>query len=308
MRVLITGATGLVGSAIVAKCHKNNIAVNYLTTSKDKIVNQENYKGFYWNPDNSEIDLDCFEGVNSIINLAGASISKKWTESYKNKILNSRINALKVLKRGLQKIDTSVIKSFVSASAIGIYPNSLNKLYEEDSKVDLEGFLSKVVNVWENEVDTFNEFDFAVAKIRIGLVLSDKGGALPEMVKPIKYYLGSPFGSGKQWQSWIHISDLANLFLFVSENELEGVYNGVASNPVTNEKLVSKTAAILGTSIFLPNVPESILKLILGEMSSLLLEGQRVSNKKIVGEGFVFKYLNVCAAITSFYGKKQKTL
>ncbi|MBU2996883.1 TIGR01777 family oxidoreductase [Cellulophaga baltica] len=303
MRVLITGATGLVGSAIVAICHKNNVAVNYLTTSKDKIETLDNYKGFYWNPDNSEIDANCFKGVTSIINLAGATISKRWTESYKKRILTSRINSLRVLNKGLQKIDASTIKSFVSASAIGIYPNSLSKLYNEDDELEIDGFLSEVVNAWEKEIDTFKNFDMTVAKVRIGLVLSNKGGALPEMVKPIKWYVGSPFGSGKQWQSWIHINDLARIFLFASENELEGVFNGVASNPVTNEKLVSETAKILGTSVFLPNVPASVLKIVLGDMSALLLDGQRVSNKKILSEGFDFKYQNVCNALSSFYGK-----
>tara|TARA_R110002050_G_scaffold1281_1_gene9175 strand:- start:64523 stop:65449 length:927 start_codon:yes stop_codon:yes gene_type:complete len=308
MTVLITGATGLVGTAIVAECHRNNIAVNYLTTSKNKIVSRANYKGFYWNPDTSEIDLKCFKDVSAIINLAGASISKRWTDANKESILSSRINSLKTLHAGLKKIDSSVIKSFVAASAIGVYPDSLSKFYEEDEQVKIEGFLSEVVNTWENEINKFDEFNFNVAKIRIGLVLSNMGGALPEMVKPIKLYVGAPFGSGKQWQSWIHINDLARMFLFIVDNELNGVFNGVAPNPVTNEKLTKKVAAILGTSILLPNIPASVLKLLLGEMSILLLSSQRVSHKKIAEEGFVFDYQNICNALASFYGKKETSL
>ncbi|WP_165748635.1 TIGR01777 family oxidoreductase [Cellulophaga sp. Z1A5H] len=304
MKVLITGATGLVGNAIVNECHKNNIAVNFLTTRKDKIVTKENYSGFYWNPDKKEIDLNCFKGVTAIINLAGASISKRWTSSYKKEILTSRINSLKTLNSGLLKVDSSAITSFVSASAIGIYPNSIKKFYSEDDQFKADGFLSEVVTVWENEVDNLKGFNFSLAKIRIGLVMSNKGGALPEMVKPIKLFVGSAFGSGKQWQSWIHIKDLAKLFVFAIKNELNGVYNGVASNPVTNEKLVSKVAAILGKPLVFPKVPASILKLILGEMSALLLDSQRVSNKKILEEGFKFKYLNVCPALESLYPKK----
>ena len=301
MKILITGATGLVGNAIVKECHRNNIEVHYLTTSKNKIATEPNFKGFYWNPESLEIDLRCFEGVEAIINLAGASISKRWTDSYKKEILNSRINSLKTLHKGLKSINTSSIKSLVSASAIGIYPSSLNKLYEEDTQIDDDGFLSEVVKKWEKEVNTFDEFNLNIVKIRIGLVLSNKGGALPEMAKPIKFFAGSAYGTGEQWQSWIHIKDLARLFLFAIKDELAGIYNGVASNPVTNKKLVSKIGAAIGKPIFLPHVPASLLKLVLGEMSELLLASQRVSNKKIINEGFVFKFENVSAALESIY-------
>lgn len=304
MRILITGATGLIGKAIVKECHKNNIDINFLTTSKNKIESTPNYKGFYWNPDQNEIDLNCFENVTAIINLAGATISKRWTASYKKVILSSRVNSLKTLHNALSKVDRSAIKSFVSASATGVYPNSLTNFYEEVTAFQVEGFLGDVVGAWEKEADTFTSFDFSVAKIRIGLVMSNKGGALPEMVKPIKLYVGAPFGSGKQWQSWIHISDLARLFLFAVTQELNGVFNAVASNPVTNEKLTHKVALTLHRKIILPKIPSSFLKLILGEMANLLLDSQRVGNKKILEEGFVFKYQNVGSALEPLYGKK----
>lgn len=304
MKILITGATGLVGKAIVKECHKNKFDVNYLTTSKNKIQSTANYKGFYWNPDSGEIDLNCFENVTAIINLAGATISKRWTPKYKKTIISSRVNSLKTLFDGLKKANTTHVKSFVSASAIGIYPDSLINFYEEDSNYKTEGFLAEVVKVWEKEADAFNSFNINVAKIRIGLVMSNKGGALPETVKPIKFYVGSPFGSGQQWQSWIHINDLASLFLFVITQELNGVYNAVASNPVTNEKLTKKVASTLHKKVIFPNIPAFILKLILGEMAVLLLASQRVSNKKILEEGFSFKHKNVCSALNSLYGKE----
>ncbi|QWX82762.1 TIGR01777 family protein [Cellulophaga sp. HaHaR_3_176] len=305
MNILITGATGLIGQEIVAACHANNIGVNYLTTSKSKIVHEKNYKGFYWNPSVSEIDVNCFENVSAIINLAGASISKRWTSSYKKKIISSRVSSLETLYKGLTKVDSSAIESFVSASAIGIYPSSLSKFYSEDEEVKSDDFLSEVVSVWEAAADKFQSFNFSVSKIRVGLVLSNKGGALPEMARPIKYFVGSPFGSGKQWQSWIHIKDLAGIFLFAIENELNGAYNAVASNPVTNKKLVDKIAESLGSNILLPKVPAFVLKAILGQMSSILLSSQRVSNKKIIGEGFTFAFDNVGSALESFYSKKD---
>ncbi|MFK7811433.1 MAG: TIGR01777 family oxidoreductase [Maribacter sp.] len=306
MQILITGATGLVGSEIVRFCHKQNIDVNYLTTNKRKIISEGNYKGFYWNPDSGEIDLNCFKGVSAIINLAGASISKRWTPKYKKIVLSSRINTLRTLKKGLEEIDSTKITSFVSASAIGIYPNSLTNFYTEDEKSVDDSFLGEVVESWEREADTLKNFQFNVAKIRIGLVMSVNGGALPEITKPIKYYAGAAFGSGMQWQSWIHIEDLARQFLFVVENKLKGTYNGVGPNPVNNSKLVKEIARVLKRPLFLPNIPKFAMKVILGEMSYILFASQRVSSKKIEEEGFVFNHPNLGLAIEKIYSKEPK--
>ncbi len=306
MKILITGATGLVGSAIVELCHKKNIDVNYLSTSKSKIVSNPNYKGFYWNPSKGEIDLECFEGITSIINLAGVSISKRWTESNKQAILNSRINSLKTLRSGVENVDSSKIESFISASAIGIYPDSLSNYYSEEEEAVDDSFLGSVVQAWEKEADTFKKFNFSVAKIRIGMVLSDKGGALPEMAKPINNYVGAAFGTGDQWQSWIHINDLSRMFLFVANNKLQGVYNGVAPNPVCNNKLIREIAKQLKKPLILPNIPEFPMKLILGEMSYILFASQRVSSKKMEEEGFNFHYPNICKALEGIYSDASK--
>ena len=306
MKVLITGATGLIGSEIVRHCQERNIAVNYLTTSAKKLIVKEGYHGFLWNPDKNEIDVKCLEGVTAVINLAGSSISKRWTPTYKKEVLASRVNTLKTLYNAIESNNASSIRSFVSASAIGIYPDSLTKLYtEEEPEIDAS-FLGEVVCAWETEVDPFKKFDFSVSKIRIGLVMSDKGGALPEMAKPINAYVGAAFGSGQQWQSWIHVSDLARMFLFLAENELEGIYNGVAPNPVTNSKLVKEIAKVLKRPLFLPNIPRFIMKALLGEMSYILFASQRVSSKKIEEEGFVFHNQNICFALEAIYQKDGK--
>lgn len=301
MRILITGATGLVGREIVKQCHARDISINYLTTSKDKIASKDGYKGFYWNPSSNKIDLNCFEGVSAIINLAGASISQRWTPKNKKRILTSRIDSLRTLHRGLKEFGADNIVSFVSASAIGIYPDSLTNYYTEENQEVDDSFLGKVAESWEREIDKFLYFRFNVAKIRIGLVLSADGGALPEMAKPIKNYVGAAFGSGNQWQSWIHVSDLARMFIFSIENQLVGVFNGVAPNPVNNNKLVKEIASALKRPLFLPNIPQFAMKLILGQMSYLLFASQRVSSKKIEEEGFQFNYTNVCMALRQIY-------
>ncbi len=289
MRVLITGATGLVGQEIVKRCHAKNIQVNYLTTRKSKISQDDNYKGFYWNVDTREIDINCFKGVDAIIHLAGASISKRWTEAYKKEVINSRVESTQLLIDTL-KGESHNIKQIVSASAIGIYPDSLTNYYDQTHKEVSNSFLGEVVQAWEQAVDGFSKVNIKVSKVRIGLVLSDKGGALKEITKPIKFGAGAAFGSGKQWQSWIHIEDLSRVFLFVLEHSLEGVYNGVAPNPVSNTELTKTAAKVLRKPLFLPNIPKFVMKLVLGEMHIILFESQRVSSKKIEEKGFEFEY------------------
>lgn len=295
-RVLITGATGLVGQEIVKQCHDQNIAVNYLSTSKTKLEDKANYKGFYWNPSTGEIDVNCFKDVDVIINLAGATIAQRWTKANKEVILNSRVEALQLLFNTI-KAENISIKQLVSASAIGIYPDSLTHYYEEDFKDFDDRFLAKVVTSWENEADQFKSLNIKVSKIRIGIVLSEKGGALPQLVKPIRWFVGSALGSGNQWQSWIHIEDIAAIFMYVVKNTIEGTFNGVAPNAMTQKNMVKSIAKVVKRPILLPAIPSFVLKLVLGEMSALVLESQRVSSKKIEDLGFNFKYYQLQPAL-----------
>ncbi|MBZ9728820.1 TIGR01777 family oxidoreductase [Salegentibacter sp. JZCK2] len=296
MRVLITGATGLIGSKISQLCQEKGMEIYYLSTSKDKLENETNYKGFYWNPDENEIDSRALDGVDAIINLVGASIAERWTPEQKEKILKSRTDTANLLYTCLQE-NVHQVKHLVSASAIGVYPSSLEKLYtEEDQAVD-DSFVGEVVVKWEEAVDNFKDLGIEVAKIRIGLVLAEKGGMLQKLKEPVNFNVGSPLGSGKQWQSWIHIDDISGIFLFALENELNGVYNAVAPNPVTNKELVNEVASQMGKPVWLPNVPKVALKLVLGEMAHLVLSSQLVSSDKIEQEGYSFHYVNLAKAL-----------
>ncbi len=301
MTILITGATGLIGQEIVKQCHAEAINVHYLTTSNSKLSTKTNYKGFYWNPKNNEIDHTCFEGVSAIINMVGASISKRWTETYKKEILDSRTKTAQLLQDTI-KAHNYPIEHVISASAIGIYPTSLTNYYEETHTEVSTSFLGEVVEQWETAVDGFKVLGCKVAKIRIGLVLAEDGGALPEITKPIKFGAGAAFGNGKQWQSWIHVQDLAGIFVHTLQNKLEGIYNGVAPNAVNNKELTKVAASILSRPLILPNIPKFAMKLVLGEMHMLLFESQRVSSQKIETEGFHFKYANVRPALEDLLG------
>ena len=177
-----------------------------------------------------------------------------------------------------------------------------NYYEEEETNID-DSFLGEVVAAWEAKANEFKALGLKVSKVRIGLVMSANGGALPEIAKPIKNYVGAAFGSGEQWQSWIHITDLARMFLYIAENNLKGVFNGVSPNPVTNNRLVKEIAKILDKPLFLPNVPKAVMQTILGEMSYILFASQRVSSKKIVESGFSFEYQNICNALENIYEK-----
>lgn len=297
MTVLITGATGLVGQELVSLLLQNGFTVHYLSTSKSKLVLQNNYKGFYWNPKTSEIDLNALTDVEVIVHLAGASVAKKWTSSYKEEIIESRVLSTRLLYKTLQK-NSHQVKQIVSASAIGIYPNDLNYIYHETyNKVD-NSFLGNVVQQWEDEVNQFEKLHIKVAKIRIGIVLAKNGGALQEMVKPIKMGVGAAFGSGLQYQSWIHIQDLVAIFQFAIQNQLSGVFNGVAPYPVTNAELTKAIAKTLGKPLFLPNIPQFAMKMILGKMHQILFSSQHVSCRKLLDLKYQFKFASLDKALS----------
>lgn len=296
MRVLITGATGLIGQQIVKECHSIGIQVYYLTTSLDKLKDKPNYKGFLWDAKKNEIDVACLEGVETIIHLAGASIAKRWTAEHKKAVIDSRINTANLLLTTLQE-NQNEVDHFISASAIGAYPSSFETLYTEEYPEYNSSFLGQAVKVWEEAADRFKDLGVEVTKIRIGVVLAENGGALQQLIKPIKGYVGAPLDSGKQWQSWIHIQDLAAIFVFCIQHKCTGTYNATAPHPVTNSTLTKTAAEILNKPLWLPHVPAVVLKLILGEMAAVVLESQKVSSAKIRGEGYNFQYERIEKAL-----------
>ena len=242
MKILITGATGLIGSQIINDALSQGIEVNFLTTRRIKTVNENKLNGFYWNPDNSHIEnLECFEKVDTIIHLAGSRIDKRWTNRYKKKILESRIKSLEFLFSVIQSNNFSV-NHLISASAIGCYPSSESKEFNENEPIKADNFLSKVVNDWELAANKFNSIGIPVSIVRIGLVVSAKGGFFRKTVESMFYTkIAVIFGDGKQFQSWIHIEDVSAIFLFISKNKLLGNFNAVAPNPITNLEMVNTT-------------------------------------------------------------------
>ncbi|WP_420574378.1 TIGR01777 family oxidoreductase [Kordia sp.] len=303
MKILICGATGLIGSALSELCLKENHQIHYLTTRKSKLAQSEHKKGFYWNPTEGEIDEACFEGVDAIINISGANIAKRWTEAYKQEIVSSRVDTANVLFKALRNTKNHTVKHYISASGIAIYPNSLTENYTEQTKEESDDFLGKVVKQWELHANQFKSLEIPVTILRTGIVLSENGGALGEMAKPVKYGVGAAIGSGKQWQSWIHIEDMVRMYMHILTNNITGTYNAVGPNPTTNKLLTKEIASVLKKPFFLPNVPTFMMKLILGEMSTLVTSSQQVNSQKIENTGFTFNYPELTEALENLLKK-----
>lgn len=292
MNVLITGATGLVGSKLVTLLLKGNHTIHYLSTSKSKLKSSHNYKGFYWNPSNGEIDKNAFEDVNVIIHLAGASISKKWTTAYKKEVIESRVEGANLIFETLKNTPNKVTQ-FISASAVGIYPNDLNYIYHENNTQIDDSFLGEVTKLWEESANQFKSLSILVSIVRIGVVFAKESGALVEMTKPVKYGFGAALASGQQYVSWIHIDDLVAIFKYILDNNLKGIYNAVSPYPITNEELTKAIAKTIDKPLFMPNVPKFALNLILGEMHIILTNSQNVSCRKILDAGFQFQFASL---------------
>lgn len=300
MKVLITGATGLVGKALRKRYAAQGVEVHFLSTSSKKLQ-AANGQGFYWNPAQGEIDHSALEGVTHIVNLAGASIAQRWTPANRKRILNSRVNSLKLLHQAIAKVQPTGLVHFLSASAIGRYPHSFTREYtEEVIEVD-QSFLGEVVQAWEEAADPFSQFDFSTCLLRIGIVLDPLEGALPKLVDPIKKGVGAPLGSGKQWQSWIHLEDLVGMILFAQKAAWKGPYNGVAPEPVRQKQLTRAIAKTLNKPLWLPAVPPFALRLLLGEMAYIALASQQVSSAKAEQAGFVYRYPKLEPALQDLF-------
>jgi uncharacterized protein (TIGR01777 family) len=292
--ILITGASGLIGSRLtellVARGHK----VSHLGRSKKAGP----VPSFVWDVEKGTLDTKALEGVQAIVHLAGAGVAdKRWTEKRKKEILQSRTQSSALLFNALQNSKHDV-KAVVSASAIGYYGSTLsNEVYKEEHEPGND-FLAGVVDAWEKSVDKICSLGIRVVKIRIGIVLSSKGGALAEMARPVKLFIGSPLGTGNQIVSWIHIDDLCEIFIKAIEDQaMSGAYNAVAPHPVTNRQMTQAIAKVLHRPMIVPAVPTLALRIILGEMVDAVVKGSNVSAEKIQKTGFHFKYENLDDAL-----------
>lgn len=301
--ILITGGTGLIGTALSKSLLDKGYHVIILTR-KQNLPAKGNLRYAHWDTGQQHIDHDAIAGSDHIIHLAGAGVAdKRWTDKRKKEIVDSRIKSSELLVKALKEIPNQV-RSVVSASAIGWYepdpviPNP-DPFVEEDEADD--GFLGRTCLQWEQSIDPVKQPGKRLVKLRTGIVLSSEGGALEEFKKPLKFGVATILGSGNQVVSWIHIDDLVRLYIRSIEDEkMDGVFNAVAPKPVSNRELVLQLAKEVKGKFYIPMyVPSFVLKLVLGEMSIEVLKSATVSCSKVRIIDFTFVYPTIEAAMTS---------
>jgi len=285
--ILITGASGLIGSRLTRLLLERGYSVSHVGRTK----RSGKLRSFVWDVNQNQFDRAALEGVDTIVHLAGAGVAdKRWTKKRKHEILESRTKSTQLLFRELEK-GNHTVKNFVSASAIGYYGFENNKEPLTEASPAGNDFLARVTSQWEDESNKIERLGIRLVKMRIGIVLSKEGGALKEISRPVKLFVGSPLGSGNQLMSWIHLEDIVRMFLMVIENNtLQGAYNATGPYAVTNRQLTQAIAKALHRPLLLPAVPAFLLKIFLGEMADMVLQGSNVSSLKICSAGFQFQF------------------
>lgn len=285
--ILISGGTGFVGSALTKFLESKGHTVAVLSRRESV----KGVKSYRWDYKSDFIEEDAIEFADIIIHLAGESVAGgRWTDKRKESILNSRIKSSQLLYNAVKQ-SSKKPELFISASAVGYYGHDNNdELCYETSRPGND-FLAKVVVKWEEETKKFRDLGVRTNMLRIGIVLGENGGALSEMIKPVKLGIGSPLGSGKQNMPWIALEDLVRMFNFIIENEnLNSVFNAVAPEVINNKEFMRQLARSLKKPFFMPAVPSFVFRILYGEMADILLYGKRVDSQKIISEGFEFEY------------------
>ncbi|MDI1233620.1 MAG: TIGR01777 family oxidoreductase [bacterium] len=299
LKILIAGGTGLIGSNLITKLKQKNYKIVLLSTQKSKTDNES---VFYWQPYKNELPEAALEGIDICINLCGAGIfDKAFSAERKKELIDSRIISTQVLLNAFKLKNQSLLHYF-GGSATGIYPNICSSILTEDSTKG-DGFISDLVLQWEAASHQFSTIAKHVSIIRTGIILSEKGGFLKQLMTPVKLFAGAVPGNGKQMISWIHIDDWSNLLIHLLEHNLNGTFNATASNPATIQSLTESIAKVLHRPLILPNIPVFALKLLFGERYELLLTSQLVSNEKIKSTGFKFEYEFSTLAIQNLLSK-----
>ena len=287
-KIAVTGASGLIGSALVAQLKNDGYEVQKIVRRPARTTDEVS-----WNPIKGEIDLDALEGVDAIFHLAGAGVGdKRWSASYRSEILNSRLLGTTTIASACEQLQPSV---FISASAIGYYGETGDRSVTETDRGGSD-FLSTVCREWEAVADLAPSI--RTIKLRTGLVLDPTGGALGRMIPLFKFGLGGKLGSGKQWWSWITLHDQIRAMIFLMNSKIEGAVNLTSPNPVTNQEFTAALAMALKRPAIFP-APAFALRAVLGGFSTEVLGSKKVIPKVLVDNTFEFDYPHVSSALTT---------
>jgi uncharacterized protein (TIGR01777 family) len=294
-KILITGASGLIGTRLTELLQlRGDIVVHLGRSSRPSST----APSFVWNVREQSLDAAALEGVDAIVHLAGANVAEgRWTPKRKKEILESRTKSTALLAKTLRS-QPHRVKCFVSASGIGYYGYAGPETVFTEERGQGSDFLAQVTAAWEHEADQVASADIRLVKLRIGVALSNRGGALKELSAPVRWGVGAPLGSGKQLMSWIHLDDLCRIFIkAIDDQAMRGAYNAVAPNPVTNRALTRAIGRTLHRPVFLPPVPGFALRIVLGEMADVVLNGSAVSGEKITKAGYAFQFTSIDTAL-----------
>ena len=302
MKILLTGGTGLIGKKLVKYFLNKGYQINILTRNLKGRNNKKNLKFFKWNPKEKMVDYESIKGVNVIINLSGKNIFSFWSKKNKNEILSSRIDSIKTLNKLIFKNDK--LEHIISASATGIYFKDSFDIQDEFSKTNSKTFLGKVVHKWEMEIDKISNGKIVLTKLRIGIVFSKYGGFLKKLFFLNDLRINPLIDRGNQWQSWIHIDDLARATQFIINKKLNGVINLVSPNPCTNYDISLKIIKLNKQPFFSFSIPSFLARApfklmgITQFFNEIILNNQKVFPKKLIDSGFVFKFENLKKIVT----------
>jgi uncharacterized protein (TIGR01777 family) len=298
-KVLLTGGTGLIGQRLCRVLEDRGYEVAILSRRQGNGLTTRVYS---WNPGRLEIDEEAVNSCDFIIHLAGVNIGgKRWTRARKQQILDSRVIPADLIHKTLD-LRNSRLKAFISASAIGYYGARTTGDICRETDPPASDFLGETCRKWEQAADRFDGTGIRTVKIRTGVVLADKGGALKKMDWLFRIGVGSAIGSGRQYMPWIHIDDLCQIYIMAMEQEeMHGAYNAVAPEHVTNRTFSKELARVLRRPFWFPRIPAVIMKLFFGEKSVILLTGNRVASEKISDAGYVFLYPRLTDALRKVY-------
>jgi len=302
MKILITGGKGFVGTQLTSRLVKDGHEVTILTRSlkgaKGSLPGISYLEG---DPTKKGPWQEAIKNHDAIINLAGASIFSKWTDEQKKAIRESRVSTTQNIVEGIPTHPERPFTLF-STSAVGYYGFCGDEELFEDSPPGND-FLARIAVEWEGEALKAKEKGARVVITRFGIVMGEKGGSLSQMIPLFKKYIGGPIGSGRQWFSWVHIKDLAEAFTFLLKHpEISGPLNVCSPNPVRNKDLAKALGKVLHRPSFMP-APAFMVKLVLGEFGSVILEGQRVIPRRLLDSGFVFQYPDIEKTLQSILGQ-----
>ena len=300
---MITGGTGLIGSRLIELLGQSGYRVSVVSRRKEAVPGAAVWQ---WDVARQFIEAGAVEQADHIVHLAGAGVAdERWTPARKREIMDSRTQSARLLHDTLARTGHRP-KTFVSASAVGLYGADRGDALLDENSPPGTDFLAEVSKAWEQSARQIESIGIRTVLLRIGIVLSEKGGALAKIAAPVKLGAGAALGSGRQWMSWIHVEDLCRMVLFALQNPaLSGPYNAVGPHPATNADLTRTLAHVLGRPLLLPNVPKLALKLAFGELAATVLGSLRVSNRRIAEAGFAYQYPELEAALRELYGKAE---